>query len=38
MIRLDVKMPEEFVPLILSDKFWVVHIPFVHMVKFKFLA
>ena len=32
------KIPEEFVSLILQDRFWVVHIPFVHMVKLQFLA
>ncbi len=38
MIRLYLKIPEEFVRLILKDRFWVMHIPFVRMVKFKFLA
>ena len=38
MIRLYVKIPEEFVRLILSDRFWVVHIPFVCMVRLKLLA
>ena len=38
MIRLDVKITEESVFVILLDRFWVVHIPFVRMVKFKFLA
>ena len=37
MIRLYVKIPERFVLLILQDKFWVVHTPFVHMIKFKLL-
>ena len=32
MIRLYVKIPEEFVGLVLRDKFWIVHISFVHMV------
>ena len=31
-------IPEEFVCLILLNRFWVVHIPFVRMVKFQFLA
>ena len=38
MIRLYVKIPEEFVHLILQLRFWVVHIPFVCMVRFQFLA
>ena len=38
MIRLYVKIPEEFMCLILQDSCWVVHIPFDRMVKFKFLA
>ena len=36
--RLYLKIPEEFVRLIFQDTCWVVHIPFVCMVKFKFLA
>ena len=38
MIRLYVKILSEFVSLILQDRCWVVHIPFVPMVKFKFLV
>ena len=38
MIRLYLKIPEELVRLVLPDRFWVVHIPFVRMVKFKLLA
>ena len=38
MIRLYIKIPDEFVCLIHRDRFCVVHIPFVRMVKFKFLA
>ena len=30
--------PREFMCFILQDRFWVVHIPLVHMVKFQFLA
>ena len=37
-IHLYLKIPEKFVCLILHDRFWVVHIPFVHMVKFKLFA
>ena len=37
-IRWSVCIPEEFVHLILQDRFWVVHIPFACMVKFKLLA
>ena len=36
MIRLYVKIPEEFVRLIIQDRCWVVHIAFVRMVKFQF--
>ena len=32
------KIPEKFVRLILQDRFWVVHMPFVRIVKLKFLA
>ena len=38
VIHLYLKNPLEFVHLILQDRFWVVHIPFVCMVKFQFLA
>ena len=38
VICLYIKIPEEFVSFILQDGFWVVHMPFVHIVKFKFLA
>ena len=34
MIHLYLKIPE----VILQDRFWVVYIPFVRMIKFKFLA
>ena len=37
MIRLYVKIPEECVRLFLQDRFKVLHIPFVRMVKFQFL-
>ena len=38
VIRLYLKIPETHVHLILQDKFLVIHIPFVRMVKLKFLA
>ena len=38
LIRWYFKTPEEFVRLILQDRFRVGHIPFVHMVKLQFLA
>ena len=38
MNRLYVEIPEELVRLILQDGCWVELIPFVRMVKFKFLA
>ena len=38
VIRLYIKVPQEFVHIIFLDRCWVVHIPFVGMVKFKFLA
>ena len=38
MIRLYVKIPEEFVYLIIQDRCCVLLIPLVHMVKFKFLT
>ena len=38
VIRFYVKIPEEFVCVILQDGCLVVHIPFICMVKFKFLA
>ena len=38
MIRLYLKIPEEFVRLILQYRFWIVHLPFVRLAKFKFLA
>ena len=37
MIRLYEKIAENFLRLILQDKFWVVHIPFVRMIKYQFL-
>ena len=37
-IRLYFKTPEEFVRLILQDRFWFVHIPFIRMVNFKFAS
>ena len=37
-IRLYLSIQGEFVRLILQDRFWIVHIPFVRVVKFKFLA
>ena len=38
VIRLYVKIPEEFVRVILQDRFWVVHILYVRTVKLQFLA
>ena len=38
VIPLYVKVPQEFMRVIFSDRCGVVHIPFVRMVKFKFLA
>ena len=38
VIHLYVENSEEFVRLILLDRFWIVHIPFVRVVKLKFLA
>ena len=38
MIRLYLKIPENFVRLIFKDGFWVLHMPFVCVVKFRFLA
>ena len=38
MIRLYLKIPEQFVRLFLQDRWWVVDIPFVRMVKLKFIA
>ena len=38
VICLYFKIPKKFVHLILQERCWVVHIPFIHMVKFKFLA
>ena len=38
MIRLFVKVPLELMCIILQDSCWVVHVPFVRMVEFKFLA
>ena len=38
MIRLYPIIPENFVYLIFLDGFWIVHIPFVLMVKFKLFA
>ena len=32
------KIPENFLYLILQDKFWVVEVPLVRMVKFRFFA
>ena len=37
VIRLYLKIPEEFVHLMFQDRFWVMHIPFIRMVKLKFL-
>ena len=36
VIRSYLKMPEEFVNIILQNRFWVVHIPFVSWSNFKF--
>ena len=38
VIRLYLKIPEEFVYVILQDRFWMVHIPFVRIVKLQILA
>ena len=38
VIRLYLKIPEKFVCLILQNRYWVVHIPFVRKVKFHLLA
>ena len=38
VICLYLKIPEEFVRLVLQNIFWVMHIPFVRMVKLQFLA
>ena len=38
VIRLDIKILLEFMCLIFQERCWVVHIPFVCMVEFKFLA
>ena len=38
VIRLYVKISETFVSLILQDRYTTVHIPFVRMIKFQFLA
>ena len=38
MIHLFLKIPVEFVRLIFLDEFWVGHITFVRVVRFKLLA
>ena len=38
MICLYLKIPNNFVCLIIQEGFWIVHIPLVRMVKFQFLA
>ena len=38
VIFLYLKIPEEFVCLIFQDGFWIVHIQFIRVIKFKFLA
>ena len=38
MIRLYLKIPEELVRFILLDRFFVVHIPFIRMIKLQLLA
>ena len=38
VIRLNVKVTQEFICVVLQDRCCVVHIPFVGMVKFQFLA
>ena len=38
MIRLYDKIAEDFLRRILQDRFWVVHIPFVRVIKLLFLA
>ena len=38
MIHFYIKVPQEFVSVIFLDRCCVVHIPFVGMVKLKFLA
>ena len=37
VICLYVKVPEEFVCAFLQDRCWVVHLPFIRLVKFEFL-
>ena len=37
IVCLYIKIPENFMRLILQEEFWVVHIPLVLMVKFRFL-
>ena len=38
LIRLYLKISEDFMRLIHKDRFWFVHIPFSSMLKFQFLA
>ena len=38
VIRLNLKILENFMRLVLQDRFWFVHIPFIRMVKFQFIA
>ena len=38
MICLHLKISEKFVRLVLHDRFWVLYIPFVRMVRFKLLS
>ena len=38
VIRLCLTIPENFMYLIFQNRFWVVDIPFVRMIKFKFVA
>ena len=38
VFRLNIEIPDEFVPIILWDRFWVVHISFVRMVNLQLLA
>ena len=38
MIRLNLKITEKFVRLILQGGLWVLHVPIIHIVKFKFFT
>ena len=38
LIDLYLKVPENFMHFIFKDRFWILHIPFVNMIKFAQLA